>query len=349
MMKLVLLALAITTVSCVSKSSCPSYNCSEIAPATDLGVCARRDTTSGSVTYTFNKCKSGYSCGAQGVGMISAASFFATGTSVNCSKNQSLNTLSNIASNAFTTISTAVTNVVTDACDVLLLTATGRVDGQKCSKNSNCYDTLECVDKMCKGKANGSVCTQTNHCVKGSACINGACANQRGSGEACTNEFDCGNNMTCGESKCVSYNSVATGTNVVTANACSSGFATTKVSTTGSVSFDCASYARDQNDCTGANDKCTYKWGTGAIVTSACVCKGGFNALQERSCADVPAAATTTYTNVQSSLRYTKDINECKVEVSTVTYGTCVDKVFGATAFIRNSMIVLLSVLAILF
>jgi hypothetical protein len=353
MMKLLLLALAISTVSCVSKSSCPIYNCSENAPATDLGVCARRDTTGGSVTYTLNKCASGHTCGIQGAKMINASTFMATGTTVNCTKDSSVNALQNIVSTAYTTTVTAVTNVVSDPCDILFLTAVGRVDGQKCAKTSNCYGVLECVDKMCKGKANGQACSADQHCVKGSACIGLVCKNQLGSGEACTNEYDCGNKQTCGASKCVSYNSVAAGTNVITENACSSGYGTRKVATTGSVTYDCATYSRDQNDCTGANDKCTYKWSTGAVVTSACVCKGDFNSTQDRSCADVTTRATSTYSNVHTSLRLVKDINECPTITAALavktTYGTCIDKVFGATAFIRNSMIVLLSVLAILF
>ena len=351
MMKLLLLALAITTVSCVSKSSCPIYNCSENAPATDLGVCARRDTTSGQVTYTFNKCKSGHTCGTQSLGMANAVAFFAAGNTMNCIKDSKVDSATNIFTNAFDKAKTAITNVVSDPCDVFLLTASMRVDGQKCAKNANCFTGIECVDKVCKGKANGSACTADQHCAKGSACIDLVCKNQLASGEACVSEYDCGNKLTCGNNKCVSYNSIAAGTNVVAVNACSSGYGITKVATNGSVTYDCATYTRDQNDCTGANDKCTYKWGSGTVVTSACQCKGGFNNLQERHCADVPTASTTTYANVHTTLRLVKDINNCPKAAATtdVSYGTCIDKVFGATAFIRNSMIVLLSVLAILF
>ena len=353
MMKLLLLALAITTVSCATKASCPIYNCSETAPATDLGVCARRDTTGGSVTYTFNKCASGHTCGIQGAKLLNGSTFFSTGATLNCTKDSKVSSVSAAFNSAISTTTAAVSNLVSDPCDTLFASSLTirRVDGQKCAKSSNCYGILECVDKMCKGKANGQACFNNQHCVKGSACIGSVCKNQLASGEACTNEYDCGNKLTCGASKCVSYNSVAAGTNVLTANACASGYGIAKVVGT-SVTYDCATYARDQNDCTGANDKCTYKWSTGTVVTSACVCKGDFNSTQDRTCAEAKNMATTTYSNVHTTLRMSKDINYCPPVISVVEnkgYGTCIDKVFGATAFIRNSMIVLLSVLAILF
>jgi hypothetical protein len=346
MMKLVLLFLAITTVSCVSKSSCPIYNCSENAPSTDLGVCAMRDTSGVQVTYTFNKCKSGYSCGT----MASVPLLMSMGTVVNCTEDKTLDSFTSAFSDLVTAGTDAIKNVVSNSCDIINASATAHVDGQGCKTNSNCYSTLECNDGVCKGLSNGSSCSSNGYCAKGSACINGTCSNQRGSGEACTNEFECANNMTCGQSKCVSYNSVADGTNVVAMNACSSGRANALVVAGVQITYDCDSYTRNSNDCVGAADMCSYKWGTGADVTGTCLCSGGYNNLQERTCAAVTSMATpTTNNSVQTTLRYTQDIKNCDVVIPKVTFGTCIDNVFGATAFIRNSMFVILSVLAILF
>jgi len=346
-MKFVLLiTLCVATINCVSKSECPIYNCSGNAPSTDTGACASKSDSNGEVTFTFNKCGSNHAC------LTTAQMFMSTGVTVNCTPTSTMNSVTDFFKDAVDTIKDAGEKLVGNECDTFLLTATGRVDGQKCSKNSNCYDVLECDAGVCKGKANGVACSNARHCANGYTCIGSVCAMQRNSGETCTNEYDCKNSMSCGNNKCVSYNSVADGMNVNTVTACVSGLALPKV-TAGAVTYDCDSYAYESNDCTGANDKCSYKWNSaGTVQVSACACKTNeFNGLQERMCAEFKNMVSTTYNDRQTSLRFTKDINLCgnKDSTDSSSYGTCIDNVFASTVFIRNSIFVILSVLAILF
>jgi len=350
MIKYVLIiALVISTVTSVKKSECPLYNCSANPPSTDTGICASKSTKDGAVTFTFNQCKNDYACGIS-LGGVGAAVFMATGTTISCVPTKGFGaSVTDFFSNAANTIKTTTLDVVgKGACDIAVKASVGRVDGQDCQTNSNCYDTLECVSDKCKGKANGTDCSNDKHCAKGLACISSKCSSQKASGAACTREYECANNLTCGNDVCVPYYSLADGKVVKLANACK-GKVVDVNATDGTMT--CDSLSISTSNCTGDKDSCTYKYSvSGKTIDAGCTCKGEFNSLQERVCMDPNDSKTLpTYNDVQTTLRYMKDINPCPGEVKKVSYGSCIDSVFGSTAFIKNSILVILSVLAILF
>jgi len=358
MKQILLIALIIATINCAAKDSCPIFKCSKTSPSADAGVCASRNLSGSTYTYTFNQCKSGYTCGGTGTALSAlsatqtdaiAAAWMITGVNVNCQDMSAWEKLSGNVSKNFNTAVTAGKDLVgKSACDVITAASAGRMDGQDCKTNSNCFGTLECNSSKCAGLAKGSACTNDAHCDTGLACIDATCQNQRASGEACSTEWQCNNNLTCGDSKCVSYNSMADGSNVVSPNACKG-----KVSfpnTNGT--YKCDSLVNVTNDCSGAADACSYKYSNaGNTVNYGCQCTGEFNALQERKCANPTPADKKTHNNVQTLLRYYSDINSCPdvKEVTTSMYGNCISSVFGSTAFIKSSILVILSVLAILF
>ena len=360
--QILLIALVIASVNSSKKEDCRIVTCTKTAPSTDLGVCASRTTSGSTVTLAFNQCKSGYSCGAIASGLTganiqaadtAATAFMSSGTdrSLNCVSVGNFDKVSNVVKNMANVISTGTKDLIgKGACDLRVAASVGQVDGQNCKKNSNCYGTTECVSDKCKGKAKGSTCANDRECVTGTSCIDLTCQNQKASGESCTSEYDCANNLTCGNSKCVGYESVADNEQVVTMNACKGRMARPNT-TTGLLICDSMT-ALSTNNCSGAEDKCSYKWTNGGTTqSSVCMCNNALNDLQERNCPDPTPKLMKTYNNVQTMLRYSADINACDLDktYTKTIYNDCINSVFGSTAFIKSSILVILSVLAILF
>jgi len=294
------IALLSTSVLSVAENTCDVYKCSETKPSTATGQCYQESTdANGSTTFTFNQCEDKYYCYSSLALMANTLSTSAK--TANCAYISNLDTWLDYAKDL-------VSGIFSNDLDTYLESnalAINRVDGQKCKKDSNCYNGT-CTDEKCTGKEEGASCTVNAACKVGYACIGSVCTAQKDSGESCTNAYDCKNNMTCSNGVCTTYYSKPDGSVVSTNKACSSGVF---IFDTANANYKCDTPTIKSQDCSSSADTCTIEYSNTKITYEVgCQCQA-WTSDRARTCSLGTVSKTTYYDNRHTDLRKMSDIN----------------------------------------
>ena len=90
--------------------------------------------------------------------------------------------------------------------------------GEKCTTKNQCVksdlfkDIGYCIDGYCSGHIEGQNCTKNSECHKGHFCNGLYCEKQRGEGKFCLDSFECLNYLGCLNNTCIQYYSMTNGT-----------------------------------------------------------------------------------------------------------------------------------------
>lgn len=184
--------------------------------------------------------------------------------------------------------------------------------GGKCVSDSDCiYGT--CDNNFCKGKNLDEACEGHNQCPYKSSCKsnqdsnNKVCTALAAEGGACSDDFDCLNNLGCHTGKCFSYLSLPLGTQIDTSvrnvfPLCESGFAYNGV---------CESLKSKEDGptkCDLDNDvQCKYVKSNGEEIQTKDLCLCGKNPQGIRFCAS--GNNSSEWSNYLDSLRTVLSFN----------------------------------------
>lgn len=203
---------------------------------------------------------------------------------------------------------TASDYIVSDAATVSCTDESSALayPGEKCSADTDCMSvtvagtaTQKCTDNVCVGVAIDATCTADKDCVLGAYCKTGTsgaktCAAQiSDTTTACSNSYQCANNMFCLNEKCVAAFSQTVGTDVSSVESAFRNYVCANNYTFENICSELR-YASDVEATDGVvacsyGDNCQYDVTNSATkdastrsLTQECVC--GFNATGQGYC-----------------------------------------------------------------